>query len=107
MNHAAVENLLLEELPSPATSLNQLKPASIPTDLELVKHVQVSLTATIGTAEISIERLFSLSEGDVVSLLEQVNEPVTLRIENRPVARGFLVAVDDHFGIEISEILSP
>lgn len=81
--------------------------ALLPPDIDLIKHVQVALTATIGSAELSIEKLFSLRDGDVVTLKELVNEPVTLCIDQRPIARGQLVAVEDHFGVEITEILTP
>lgn len=108
MNDTRVENLALEELTAiPRSSSSEQSRARLPADIDLIKHVQVMLTATIGTAEMSIEQLFSLRDGDVVALRELVNEPVILRIESRPVARGQLVAVDDHFGVEIAELIAP
>lgn len=108
MNQPVVEDISLAELSEHPASAAGAKTSSprIPRDLDLIRHVQVSLTATIGTADISIEKLFSLRDGDVVTLRELVNEPVTLCIDNRPVARGLLVAVDDNLGVEISEIIA-
>lgn len=103
MTQPAVDNLELETLRAGAATGS--KPL-LPPDIDLIRHVQVSLTAVVGSAEIPVERLFALRDGDVLPLKELVNEPVTLCIENRPVARGLLVAVEDHFGVEITEILS-
>lgn len=108
MNQPVVENLTLTELHDSAANTADVKAiqARVPRDIDLIRHVQVSLTATIGTADISIEKLYSLRDGDVITLRELVNEPVTLCIENRPVARGLLVAVDDNLGVEITEIIT-
>jgi flagellar motor switch protein FliN/FliY len=105
MNTPVIENLALAELaehPAGAPAAAELR---LPRDLDLIRHVQVALSARVGSTEISIEKLYSLRAGDVLTLHEQVSEPVTLFVENRAVARGLLVAVDDHLGIEISEIL--
>jgi len=74
-------------------------------DISLVKHVSVELTIEVGTAEMSVDELFALKAGDVVKLLQQVNEPMTLRLGGKAVARGNLVAVDDNFGVELTDIL--
>lgn len=108
MNQPVVENLALTELTDnvPGLSAATKNAARLPRDIDLIRHVQVSLTATIGSADISIDKLFSLRDGDVVTLRERVSEPVTLCIDNRPVARGLLVAVDDNLGVEITEIIA-
>ncbi len=73
-------------------------------DLSLISHVQVSLTAQIGTLSLSVEKLFGLTKGDVVEMNELLDEPVTLLLDGKPVARGELLGVDEHFGIRILEI---
>ena len=73
-------------------------------DISLVGHVEVSLTAQVGTISMPIERLFGLKHGDVVSMNELLDAPLTLMLNGRPVARGELLAVDDHFGVRILEL---
>jgi flagellar motor switch protein FliN/FliY len=75
-------------------------------DVGLVGHVQVSLAAQIGTITMSIERLFGLKSGDVVSMNELLEAPLILMLNGRAVARGELLAVDDHFGVRILELAS-
>ena len=78
--------------------------ASLPKDISLIGHVQVAMTAQIGTVSMSVERLFALAAGDVVKMEELLESPLTLMLNGKPVARGELVAVDDHFGIRILEV---
>lgn len=78
-------------------------PAVAP-DMSLVGHVEVSLTAQVGTISMPIERLFGLKHGDVVSMNELLDAPLMLMLNGRPVARGELLAVDDHFGVRILEL---
>ena len=73
-------------------------------NLGLVGHVEVSLAAHVGTLTLSIERLFALKPNDVVSMNELLDEPLTLTLNGRSVARAELVAVDDHFGVRILEL---
>jgi flagellar motor switch protein FliN/FliY len=79
-------------------------PAAATADISLVGHVEVSLTAQVGTISMPIERLFGLQHGDVVSMNELLEAPLTLLLNGRPVARGELLAVDDHFGVRILEL---
>lgn len=97
-----VENIELNEAVSaPAKQSGPL----IKRDLGLVKHVVVELSVEVGTAEMSIDELFALKAGEVVRMLQQVNEPATLRLDGKAVARGKLVAVEDNFGVQLTEIL--
>ena len=86
---------------SPQDSTTAIAPAR---DIGLIGHVQVSMTAQVGTVTLSVERLFSLAAGDIVRMNESLEAPLTLMIDGRPVARGELLAVDDHFGIRILEV---
>ncbi|HEY0502217.1 MAG TPA: FliM/FliN family flagellar motor switch protein [Lysobacter sp.] len=72
--------------------------------IALIGHVQVALSAQIGTVDMSVERLFGLKVGDEVVLNELLEAPVTLMLNGRAVARAELVAVDDHFGVRILDI---
>ena len=73
-------------------------------DMSLVGHVPVSLTALIGSVSLSIEQLFALKKGEVLSMNESLDAPITLLLNDKPVARGELVAVEDNFGIRITEL---
>lgn len=73
-------------------------------DMGLIKHVVVQLVVELGSAEMTVDELFALKAGDVVKLLEKVNEPASLCLDGKVVARGELVAVDDNFGLQLTEV---
>jgi flagellar motor switch protein FliN len=72
--------------------------------LDLVEHVKVRVSVSLGETEIPISRLFALSGGDVVALDRDADAPVDIRVNDRLIARGVLVAVGDQFGVRITEI---
>lgn len=74
--------------------------------LDLVEHVKVRMTVLLGGAEIPLGKLFALAGGDVLPLDRDIDAPVDVRLHNKLVARGHIVAVGDKFGVRISEILS-
>ena len=72
--------------------------------LGLIQGVKVRLSAVLGQAELTVADLFGLKEGSTLTLDRDVDAPVDLLLEGQVVARGRLVAVDDSFGISITEI---
>lgn len=73
-------------------------------DSAIFKNVKVSLEARLGRTEMSVEELLALKPGSVVTLDMKMNEPVDLYLNDSPVARGEIVAVDDSFGIRILSV---
>lgn len=79
--------------------------AAVAKDLSLVGHVQLSLVAELGQAQMSVEQLFKLRKQDVVPLDQTLDALVTLLLNGKAVARGELLAVDENFGVRITELL--
>lgn len=92
------------ELPVLSTAMDKGRPLG--ERLELVEHVQVKLTVTLGEAEINVGKLFGLAANDVITLDRDADAPVDIRLNGRIVARGALVAVGDKFGVRVTEIQS-
>jgi flagellar motor switch protein FliN/FliY len=72
--------------------------------LDLVEHIKVQLTVTLGSAEIDVGRLFAMTAGEVVTLDRDVEAPVDVRLGDKLIARGELVAAGDRFAVRITEI---
>jgi len=70
----------------------------------LVGHVPVTVTALIGIVFIGIEKLLAPQKGEVLEMNESLDMPITLQLNGKSVARGELVAVEDNFGIRITEL---
>lgn len=72
--------------------------------LDLIGHVKVKLTVALGAAELTVAKLFSLAPSDVVTLDRGVDAPVDIRLNDKVIARGTLVAVGDNFGVRVTDI---
>ena len=82
--------------------------AGLPTaDLAPVADVPVELVVEIGRTKMSIGETLSLGPGSVISLDKQTGEPVDLLVNGTPIARGEVIAVDEEFGIRLTEVLPP
>lgn len=98
---ASVSPVALEEIPSRA-ALGE--GAWLRRQPEWIKGVKVDLQVVLGRATINVERLFAMKVGDAVELETLLDAPVEVHLENKPIARGTLVAVGEHFGVRITEI---
>lgn len=71
---------------------------------ELLRNMKVRMAASVGSAEMTVKELFELREGSVVVLDRDTSTPIDIILDGKVVARGTLVAVDDNFGVSITEI---
>ena len=74
-------------------------------DLEAVFDVPVSVSAVLGKAEMEVSQLLKLSRGAVVELDRKVGEAIDIYVNDRLVARGEVVLVEDRLGITMTEIV--
>ena len=75
--------------------------------MELIQSIKVNIGVTAGTATITVDELFSLKEDSVLKLDKRTSDPFDIVLEGRVIARGKLVAIDDNFGISITELVAP
>lgn len=66
--------------------------------------VRIQLQVRLGSASMTLGELLGARHNEVLRLDRGVGEPVDLVLEGRTVARGELVAVDDHFAVRITEL---
>lgn len=71
----------------------------------LLMHVPLRLSVEIGSCRISVAELMKLGTGSIVELDRAINHPVDLLVNDRPIARGEIVAVEESFGLQITELL--
>ncbi|NVN11099.1 MULTISPECIES: flagellar motor switch protein FliN [Nguyenibacter] len=75
--------------------------------MEAIYDIPVKITAVIGTATMPVSQLLRLGRGAVVELDKKLGEAVDIYANNRLIARGEVVVVDDsHIGVTMTEILS-
>lgn len=74
-------------------------------DLEPVFDVPVNVQAVLGRSHVEVSDLLKLSPGNVVELDRKVGEAIDIYVNNRLVARGEVVLVEDHLGVTMTEII--
>ncbi len=73
--------------------------------LEAVYDIPVTVRAVLGTAEMQIHQLLKLGRGAVVELDRKVGDAVDIYVNDRLVARGEVVIVEDKLGVTMTEIV--
>ncbi len=74
-------------------------------NLDLLWDVNVNVYVRLGSCSLSMKEIASLSPGAIVQLREKTDDPVSIFVNNKMVARGEVVAIDDHLGVRIKEML--
>lgn len=74
-------------------------------DLDAVYGIPVEVTAVLGKAEMQVSHLLKLGRGAVIELDRKVGEAIDIYVNNRMVARGEVVVVEDRLGITMTEII--
>jgi flagellar motor switch protein FliN/FliY len=75
------------------------------TDLEAVFDVPVTVSAVLGKSAMEVSQLLKLGKGTVVELDRKVGEAIDIYVNDRLVARGEVVLVEDRLGITMTEII--
>jgi len=75
------------------------------TDLEAVYDVPVQVSAVLGKTNMEVSQLLKLGRGAVVELDRKVGEAIDIYVNNRLVARGEVVVVDERLGVTMTEII--
>lgn len=74
-------------------------------DLEAVYDIPVQVSAVLGKASMQVSQLLKLGRGAVVELDRKVGEAIDIYVNNRLVARGEVVVVEDRLGVTMTEII--
>jgi flagellar motor switch protein FliN/FliY len=103
---------MLEAVPLPAAAEVPAAPplavpvaAATPDEFQAVCDVPVKVQAVLGRSKMEIGELLRLKAGDVVELDRRVGEPADILVNNRLIARGEVVLIDNSLGITLTEIV--
>ncbi len=99
-----------EQVANPAEfqQLNSSNPPSgVSNNIDMLFDVKMPVSIELGRTEMQIGELLGLGPGSVVELNKLAGEPVDLLVNNRVIARGEVVVVDENFGVRITQLLSP
>ncbi|MFN0010173.1 MAG: flagellar motor switch protein FliN [Phycisphaerales bacterium] len=78
-----------------------------PEGIKLLDDVALNVKIELGRTKMLLEDVLRLGEGSVVELDKLAGDPVDVYVNDRPVARGEVLVLNDNFCVRINEILSP
>jgi flagellar motor switch protein FliN/FliY len=92
------------DIPAEPASDNGRSPGNAK-DLDAVYDIPVQVSAVLGKTSMQVSQLLKLGRGAVVELDRKVGEAVDIYVNNRLVARGEVVVVEDRLGVTMTEII--
>jgi flagellar motor switch protein FliN/FliY len=78
-----------------------------PGDIALLKDVDLAVKIELGRCQMFVEDVLKLAEGSVVELDKLAGDPVDVLVNDRLVARGEVLVLNDNFCVRISDIVQP
>lgn len=75
-------------------------------NLNMLLDIQLQVTVELGRTKQSIKEILELSQGSIVELDKLAGEPVDVLINNKLIAKGEVVVIDENFGVRVTDILS-
>ena len=82
-----------------------VEPSRTATDLEAVYDIPVTVQAILGKSAMEVSQLLKLGKGAVVQLDRKVGEAIDIYVNDRLVARGEVVLVEERLGVTMTEIV--
>ena len=76
-------------------------------DLEFLLDIPLLVSVELGRTKMMINDLLQLGQGSVVELEKLAGEPMEIFVNNRLIARGEVVVVNEKFGVRLTDIVSP
>lgn len=76
-------------------------------DLDFILDIPLTLTCELGRSKMLISELLQLGQGSVLELTKLAGEPMDIFVNQRLIARGEVVVVNEKFGVRLTDIVSP
>jgi flagellar motor switch protein FliN len=87
-------------------SFDNIPSMRMPEGMDLLSDVNLNVKIELGRTKMLLEDVLKLGEGTVVELDKLAGDPVDIYVNDRPVARGEVLVLNDNFCVRISEILN-
>jgi flagellar motor switch protein FliN/FliY len=94
--------------PQPAAfpPLQNVEASGAPKNIEFLLDIPMNVSVYIGSAKMAIRDLLQLAQGSVIELDKLAGEPMDVMVNNKLVARGEVVVVNEKFGIRLTDVVS-
>jgi flagellar motor switch protein FliN/FliY len=76
-------------------------------NLRFLLDIPLQVTVELGRKRLVVHDLLQLNQGSVIELTKQIGEPFEVLVNQKLIARGEVVVINDKFGVRITDIISP
>jgi len=76
-------------------------------NLDFILDIPLEISVELGRTKIPISDLLQLGQGSVIELAKMTGEPLEILVNQKLVARGEVVVINDKFGVRLTDIISP
>lgn len=104
-NNVSLDELGTQASGGPELAKEDKKVERSASDLEPVFDIPVQVQAVLGKSNLEVSQLLKLAPGAVIELDRKVGEAIDIYVNNRLVARGEVVLVEEHLGVTMTEII--
>ncbi len=80
--------------------------SDMPRNMDFLLDISLQISVEVGRARMSVQDLLQLGQGSVIELTKLAGEPLDVFINDRLVARGEAVIVNEKFGVRVTDIIS-
>lgn len=92
--------------PAQFTQISPQQTNNLPNNIDLLMDVPLQITVELGRKKMKIREILELGAGSVIELDKLAGEPVDVLVNNKLIAKGEVVVIDENFGIRITSIVS-
>ena len=100
----APEPVAVSDVAFPPITQEPSKPVSVNSDV--FGTIPVDVTVELGRAQISLKDVYELAEGSIIELNRFLGEPLDVVVNGQVIARGEVVAIDDHYAIRVTKVVA-
>jgi flagellar motor switch protein FliN/FliY len=76
-------------------------------NLNLIMDIPLKVTVELGRTKMPVSELLNLTQGSVIELAKLAGEPMEVLVNDKLIARGEAVVVNEKFGVRLTDIISP
>lgn len=94
--------------PQPASfpPVQNIETTGAPKNIEFLLDIPMNVSVYVGSTRMAIRDLLQLAQGSVIELDKLAGEPMDVMVNNKLVARGEVVVVNEKFGIRLTDVVS-
>ena len=93
--------------PGETSNVSNSSDAEMSVNMEFLLDISLEVTVELGRAKMLINDMLKLGQGSVIELTKLAGESLDILANQRPIARGEVVVVNDKYGVRLTEVISP